>query len=631
MKLQPVFRFSLMVYIGLCVTSLDAQMTSVVNSNADDEFAHAFDKTLTPEDEASDGFCADSLGRCTLRAALEEASILGLGAYVTFAGDYSIFIDANNGSFGPPENSRIHGHGGVLLGGQADQDIMVIENNCMIQGLEFHNGLNGITVGGNNNLIGGSNPNDANVFTACYQFGIGLFGQNNVVKGNYIGIDRDNTGLSNLIGIEIFGENSIIGGTTPGERNYISGNDIGIAVYTTGGTTFITGNYIGTDTSSTQAIPNRVGIDCIGPNTTIGGITTQERNVISGNTEEGVLIGIQATDNAILGNHIGLDISGLEVVPNRDGIVLGPGSLNTLVEGNQIVSNTQFGIFINGLPFPGGESQHHKVRGNTIELNGVGGIGIQGNCVRNIIGSSLTQDFPPNMIQFNGLAGVANIELLGTPSENTIRKNSFRDNGIEGIDNCANCQDAIVVPVITSYTDLGLGVATIAGTHPTHSSVIDVYTGEKNTSGIYEGKQWIGSGVVNASGMFLVNADPCDCDTIVATATNPGGSTSQFSPGFPALITAVDDPSSPDNFILAYPNPFVNTTTIQVDIMKAGEVILQVFDVMGHVIQTLCQEHLNQGTHYFPLSLGDAGAGIYFYQLSMDGRLITTGKLISFK
>jgi hypothetical protein len=110
--------------------------------------------------------------------------------------------------------------------------------------------------------------------------------------------------------------------------------------------------------------------------------------------------------------------------------------------------------------------------------------------------------FPPNIIQFNGLAGVANIEQLGTPSENTIRKNSFRDNGIEGIDNCANCQDAIVVPLITSYTDLGLGVATIAGTHPTHSSVIDVYAGEKNTSGIYEGKQWIGSGVVNASGEF---------------------------------------------------------------------------------------------------------------------------------
>jgi hypothetical protein len=165
----------LMICMGLSVASLQAQMISVVNSNADDEFAHAFDKTLTKEDESSDGFCADSLGRCTLRAALEEAAILGLGAYVTFAGDYSIYIDANNGSFGPPENSRIHGHGGVLLGGVSDQDIMVIENNCMIQGLEFYNGLNGLTVGGNNNLIGGSGPNDANIFTANYQFGIGLF------------------------------------------------------------------------------------------------------------------------------------------------------------------------------------------------------------------------------------------------------------------------------------------------------------------------------------------------------------------------------------------------------------------------------------------------------------------------
>src|SRR5262245_34670669 len=45
-----------------------------VNSTADDEFAYAWDDTLTPDvDESRDGICGDEKGRCTLRAAIMEA------------------------------------------------------------------------------------------------------------------------------------------------------------------------------------------------------------------------------------------------------------------------------------------------------------------------------------------------------------------------------------------------------------------------------------------------------------------------------------------------------------------------------------------------------------------------------
>ena len=511
---KPLFLLASLLLLAFA-SSLTAQMVSVVNSAADDEFAHPHDKGATPGiDESMDGFCEDSLGRCTFRAALEEAANLSLGAYVTFNGEFGINIDPGMGGFSVPDLSRIHGQGRVLIGANQDIELMGVGNNTMIQGLEFYRGLHGLIIGGDNNLIGGTGPNDGNIFTGNQQIALGLYGNNNVVKGNYIGIDRDNTGNSNLFGVYVLGENNTIGGVTAGDRNYISGNDIGTAVYTFGGSTFIIGNYIGTDTSSTQSIPNRVGIEVLGPNTTIGGISPQEKNVISGNLESGVLIGVQASDNAIIGNHIGVDITGVEVVPNRDGITLGPGSINTLVENNQIVSNSNIGILISGLISPL-ESQHHKMRGNTIELNGAAGIVMQGTSVRNIIGSSLTQDFDPNMIQFNGIGGVANVSMFGNPSENTIRKNIFRDNGIIGIDNCMTCQDGIAAPELTSYTDLGLGVATINGTHPIQGALIDIYIGEANSSGVYEGRQWIGSGVVDVNGDFLVNADPCDCDTIL--------------------------------------------------------------------------------------------------------------------
>ena len=81
----------------------------------------------------------------------------------------------------------------------------------------------------------------------------------------------------------------------------------------------VVGNYIGTDASGTQALQNDSEGVYIGeaPNTTIGGATVGGRNVISGNSGDGVYItGSSATGNRVLQNSIyangglGIDLAG---------------------------------------------------------------------------------------------------------------------------------------------------------------------------------------------------------------------------------------------------------------------------------------------------------------------------------
>ena len=100
------------LWLLFCPMDVQSQMVSVVNSAADDEFAHVYDFQSTPDfDESIDGICEDSLHRCTLRAALEEASYLEMPAYVTFnlPSPGIIHLDDTQGTFGPPDGSRLYG------------------------------------------------------------------------------------------------------------------------------------------------------------------------------------------------------------------------------------------------------------------------------------------------------------------------------------------------------------------------------------------------------------------------------------------------------------------------------------------------------------------------------------------
>lgn len=143
-----------------------------------------------------------------------------------------------------------------------------------------------------------------------------------------------------------------IGGATPGTRNLVSGNaSDGIVIE--GLETrrnVIAGNLIGTDLSGTSAIPNRGnGVFLLAPENIVGGTSPEQRNVISGNQSHGVgFIGPRATSNQVLGNYIGCDLTGDRVLSNGDhGVALEMGSQNNLIKDNVIVSTGRNAVLIN--------------------------------------------------------------------------------------------------------------------------------------------------------------------------------------------------------------------------------------------------------------------------------------------
>jgi titin len=254
----------------------------------------------------------------------------------------------------------------------------------------------GVCVGGCSNVVGGVPGAGGNVISGNGQQGVFLAGNNgnvtgNLVLGNLIGLDATGAnGLGNAnVGIGISGAaNNQIGGTNAAARNVISANGsastFGGVYLSFAGTTGnrLQGNYIGTDASGTVALGNGDdGIYLIQAATNfIGGSAAGAGNLIAANAIDGIYL-TNASWNVIQGNYIGTKADGVSALGNtynnveidanatnntvggsvpgagnhiafamftggfgRAGVRIRNGSLNNLLTGNSIFSDTGLGI-----------------------------------------------------------------------------------------------------------------------------------------------------------------------------------------------------------------------------------------------------------------------------------------------
>jgi hypothetical protein len=254
---------------------------------------------------------------------------------------------------------------------------------------------------------------------------------NNTIAGNFIGLAADGTtDLGNTQdGVYIYAgaQNNTIGGDTDEERNIISGNQI-FGIFISGSGTMnniVSGNYIGTDVSGTVDRGNDwSGIFITGgaQNNTIGGDTDGERNVISGNNEDGVRIqGSSTMSNTISGNYIGIYDYGTGDLGNTyNGVSISDGAQNNTIGGNTdgernvIASNDQNGVYISE-----SGTMNNIVSGNYIGLdafandqgNGENGVYIYNGAQNNTIGGDMAGE--RNLISGNSQSGVR-LEGSGT-------------------------------------------------------------------------------------------------------------------------------------------------------------------------------------------------------------------------
>jgi CSLREA domain-containing protein len=444
---------------------------------------------------------------------------------------------------------------------------------------DLGNSLDGIRIDDSaNNVIGGTTTQTRNIISGNNVHGVRIIGpasNNNTVLGNYIGVNAAGSGALgnsyNGIWVAAGASNNLLGGTAPGAGNVISGNsDTGLEIQDSNSTgNRVEGNIIGLNAAGTAAVANLDGVIIEdAPHNTIGGATSAQRNVISGNTGglqgNGVVIfGDDAIGNLVQNNYIGTDItgsldlgnagSGVLISDNGDGGVFKGGA-----SGNTIRDNVLSGNNYSGVSIANAGVDNNFVLGNFIGAD-ASGLGALGNSVFGVViwngprGNQIgeTAAGEGNVIAFNNRGVI--VDANSSASMNTsIRGNSIHSNVVLGID-LGN--DGVTVndpgdldlgpnglrnyPVITSAVVSGTDL-TLTGTLATLSfltSQIDFYwspTGD--LSGHGEGQTFIGTATVTTDVLgdagfnvtFIGVSVPVGA-VITATATDMSGNTSEFA------------------------------------------------------------------------------------------------------
>ena len=284
-------------------------------------------------------------------------------------------------------------------------------------------------------LVSGSSGSTVRGFVINrHNDGIGIdFSDNNVIQGNYIGTNSAGTvvvGFRNAddgIDLDNGSSNNTIGGTLAGERNVISGQNGGDGIVINGGASnnLVIGNYIGTDVTGTADLGNNVHgvhIRSGAANNTIGGTTTAERNVISGNAGQGVRIdGLNTENNVVAGNYIGTTAAGAAGIGNSaGGIAITNSAANNTIggtaanAGNLIAHNTSYGINVAAAAGSG-----NAILGNAIHSNTTLGIDLQNDGVTpNDVGTGDSDGGPNNLQNHPVLASATvsggNVIFIGT-------------------------------------------------------------------------------------------------------------------------------------------------------------------------------------------------------------------------
>jgi hypothetical protein len=367
----------------------------------------------------------------------------------------------------------------------------------------------GVVVGsGQNNTIGGTTPAARNLISGNIGDGItlGFPNTSNFVQNNFIGVDvTGSMALGNGQRGVTSGGNNMIGGDTAAAGNVISGNNRGIEL---GSGDVVEGNFIGTDLTGTIAVPNvNIGVNHAIGGSTIGGLTstpgTPPGNLISGNGIAGLVIVLPASGDTVEGNIIGADVTGTHPLGNDLGISIVHATACTIGGTDAGAANivafngTSCEAEHAGVVVTGSDATSNRVLGNSIFTNG--GLGID------------------LFIVFDGPCGITDNDTCDT------------DVGPNNLQN---------YPLLTSATS-SLGRTTIQGSlnsAPNTPFRIEFFDNHQcHPSGNGSGETFIGStdlttdGTCNApiSVTLPVNVDAGH--VITATATDPGGNTSEFS------------------------------------------------------------------------------------------------------
>jgi CSLREA domain-containing protein len=341
-----------------------------------------------------------------------DGNFIGTNASLADVGNGGNGVEVTSGSAAIGSASTLNAIGGnaghgVLVGSSAGT-VTVMNNFVGTDSVAaaVPNDGTGVRVDDSSTTVGPGNTISANLGG-----GVELFGNSNVVKGNFIGTNAVGTAKigAQPTGVRVnVGSGNVIGGTGASDGNVIGGNPTA-GVRLDGPTnTRVEGNFIGTNASGSTSLENGNGVHATsaGAGNVIGGAAAGARNVISGNDSTGIVV--QAASPAIVGNYIGTTPAGTAALANGNGGVSVSGTSTAVIGGtaaepkNVISANGSSGIAIvtNGV----------TVRNNIVgsDKDGTADLGNDGYGV-NVNGGD------DNLLDGNQIAGntLAGVNLVG--------------------------------------------------------------------------------------------------------------------------------------------------------------------------------------------------------------------------
>ena len=439
----------------------------------------------------------------------DQGGLAGIGN--TGAGIQS--IDAENVVIGGPEAGE-----GNVIAASGDNGIFVshgrniqIEGNLVGLGsdgeTELPNGAGPSVTGGIDISFGTDLTATANVVSSNQGSGISTHAAENVViADNVVGLDAE--GISprpnTEEGIEAAGEDNTIRSNVVA-ANGGAGVTVGAEGVSAPGPNFIFGNWIGTNQAGDPGLGN--GGDGIlvqnATDTLIGSADLSERNVIVGNGGDGIrIISRVAFDTVVAGNLIGVVADGSPMGNLGNGVAVSSSNPATIggasEQGNVIAHNHGAGVavFLVGTGTPDGVF----VSANSIHSNGALGI---------------------------DLSKVA-LSPSDGPTANDLGDGDVGPNGLQNF------------PALGSVTSDGVSTRIVGELSSSAEGVfhVEFFANESvgcDPSGFGEGERFLGSTMVTTGvdglGVFDVTL-PVGVTvgaTVTSTATDAGGSTSEFS------------------------------------------------------------------------------------------------------
>lgn len=344
----------------------------------------------------------------------------------------------------------------------------------------------------------------------------------------------------------------------PRPRNLISGNGAhGVRISNGSSGNHVEGNYIGTDLSGNNAVGNAFnGVIVESSSNVVGGVTPEASNILSGNGTRGARMTLGASGNGVMGNWIGLSSSQTPLPNLFAGVGIDNGAHhNSIGSGfsaggrNFISGNAGSGIILTDVATSG-----NSIEGNTIGMtpagaaagNAIHGVHVNGGASGNFVGTLSASG--GNTIAFNAGDGV----FIEDGTANAIRyaNRIFGNSGL-GVDLAPdgvsandpgdadpgpnNLQN---FPLLVSASSPGITTivqGTLASAPNTVYKVDFFWSSACDPSGQGEGENYLDTADVttdgggNASFVLTLNRQSPLGSVITATATDPGGNTSEFS------------------------------------------------------------------------------------------------------